>query len=133
MESKICKQCKIKKPISEYHHNGWYNKSTGKRVRLYKAECKLCANHNIKSKRSAQMTEIVVNWMCARCGYDKCINALEFHHKDPTQKEFTIGSTWTMSQVRLKSEIDKCVILCANCHRELHAGIWDLNNMQADE
>jgi len=59
---------------------------------------------------------------CERCGYDHCIDALEFHHIDPTQKDFSISSKgYTRSWSKVKEELDKCMILCANCHRELHA------------
>ena len=59
---------------------------------------------------------------CERCGYSKCIDALEFHHIDPGQKDFTISSKgYTRSWEKVRSELDKCMILCANCHRELHA------------
>ena len=59
---------------------------------------------------------------CENCGYDRCLDALEFHHKDPTQKDFSISSKgYTRSWDRVKKELDKCTILCANCHRELHA------------
>jgi 5-methylcytosine-specific restriction endonuclease McrA len=59
---------------------------------------------------------------CKECGYSKCIDALEFHHIDPDQKDFTISSKgYTRSWEKVKSELDKCIILCANCHRELHA------------
>lgn len=59
---------------------------------------------------------------CEKCGYTKCIDALEFHHIDPTKKDFTISSKgYTHSWEKVKFELDKCMILCANCHRELHA------------
>lgn len=59
---------------------------------------------------------------CEICGYDRCIEALEFHHKDPTQKDFAISSRGhSRSWERVKAELDKCVMLCANCHREVHA------------
>ena len=59
---------------------------------------------------------------CENCGYNRCLDALEFHHKDPTQKDFSISSKGhTRSWIRVKEELDKCMILCANCHRELHA------------
>ena len=59
---------------------------------------------------------------CQICGYDKCQEALEFHHLDPNEKSFQI-SGGTKSFESLKPEVDKCVLLCANCHRELHAGL----------
>ena len=60
---------------------------------------------------------------CQVCGYDKCIEALEFHHLDPRQKDFGISyKGYTRSWARVKEEVDKCALLCANCHREVHAG-----------
>ena len=56
---------------------------------------------------------------CSRCGYDKCLAALEFHHTDPTVKEGgIIGSTASLAKQR--AEAEKCILVCANCHRELH-------------
>lgn len=58
---------------------------------------------------------------CEKCGYDKCIGALEFHHIDPTKKDFGIAEKGrTMSWERTKLELDKCIMVCANCHREIH-------------
>lgn len=56
---------------------------------------------------------------CERCGYKKCIDALEFHHKNPSEKDFTIsGKSWSFE--RLKKEVDKCIMVCSNCHKEIH-------------
>lgn len=60
---------------------------------------------------------------CIKCGYAKCPNALDFHHRDPTQKEFGISMfsrNTTVLSDKIKVELDKCDILCANCHREFH-------------
>ena len=56
---------------------------------------------------------------CEYCGYNKYIGALEFHHKDPTQKDPSSLRAYKLS--RLFAEVDKCLLLCANCHREEHA------------
>ena len=59
---------------------------------------------------------------CEICGYDRCIDALEFHHRDVLQKKFGISDKgYTRSWKSVTDELDKCAILCANCHRELHA------------
>jgi hypothetical protein len=64
---------------------------------------------------------------CERCSYARCIDALEFHHIDPTQKDFNISSKgYTRSWLRVKEELDKCMIVCANCHREIHAKVSSL-------
>jgi hypothetical protein len=59
---------------------------------------------------------------CELCGYNKCNSALDFHHKDPTEKEFTIAhARLTTFNEKIKMELDKCSLLCANCHRETHS------------
>lgn len=59
---------------------------------------------------------------CERCGYKRCIEALEFHHTDPALKDFSIsGKGYTRSWDTVQKELDKCEMLCANCHREAHA------------
>lgn|SRR5574337_1117061 len=56
---------------------------------------------------------------CKNCGYNKSIRALGFHHLDASQKDFNISS-YAKSWERIKKELDKCVLLCANCHMERH-------------
>lgn len=57
---------------------------------------------------------------CEKCAYNKYIGALDFHHKDPKEKSFTIASKLLCNMEMLKYEVDKCLLLCANCHREKH-------------
>lgn len=60
--------------------------------------------------------------MCCICGYNKCSNALEFHHLDPEEKEFSFGSARAniKSWGKLVIELRKCILVCSNCHREIH-------------
>lgn len=60
---------------------------------------------------------------CSKCGYNKSIAALNFHHRDTTQKEFLVTQKLRPWSVIVK-ELQKCDLVCANCHRELHAD-WD--------
>lgn len=62
---------------------------------------------------------------CQICGYNKCIDALDFHHINQEEKEYNI-SGGTKSFERLKKEVDKCILVCSNCHREIHAGIIEI-------
>ena len=62
---------------------------------------------------------------CERCGYDKNIGALDFHHLDPKQKEFEISKVRHKSIEDIKEELDKCILLCANCHREEHCSNYE--------
>jgi 5-methylcytosine-specific restriction endonuclease McrA len=63
---------------------------------------------------------------CSKCGYDRYIGALEFHHLDPNEKDFYLSHAKMTSFEKVKSELDKCVLLCANCHREEHARLRGL-------
>lgn len=61
---------------------------------------------------------------CEKCGYNKCVGALEFHHTDPSQKDFGIANKgYTRSWEKVRLELDKCILVCANCHREIHEKI----------
>ncbi len=74
------------------------------------------------SKRRKQNKLVLVEYKggkCELCGYSKCIAALEFHHKDPKQKSFNLNGN-TIGLKKQKQEADKCLLLCANCHREVH-------------
>lgn len=61
---------------------------------------------------------------CEKCGYNKCEGALQFHHRDPKQKEFALSqinlNDTNFSIEKVYQEIDKCDLLCANCHAEEH-------------
>lgn len=60
---------------------------------------------------------------CAVCGYDRCIINLVFHHVDPSQKSFALSMNTTKSLAAYREEMKKCVLLCANCHGEIEAGL----------
>ena len=59
---------------------------------------------------------------CSKCSYSKCIDALSFHHVDPAHKDFTISKVPVTKGAfdKIKPELDKCVLLCNNCHAETH-------------
>jgi hypothetical protein len=63
---------------------------------------------------------------CEICGYRKCIRALTFHHVDPTTKRFTLASSLSRSWESLVREVGKCVLVCENCHREIHHGVTEI-------
>lgn len=63
---------------------------------------------------------------CQICGYDKCPAALDLHHIYG-KKDFGIGDKgYTRSWEVVKKELDKCILVCANCHREIEVGITQL-------
>ena len=62
---------------------------------------------------------------CQCCGYNNCAKALAFHHIDPTQKDIGFGDTRAnpKSWAKLIEELKKCILVCHNCHSEIHAGV----------
>lgn len=57
---------------------------------------------------------------CEICGYDQCIAALDFHHLNPEDKLYEVKELMTRRWELIQEEIDKCMLVCSNCHRELH-------------
>lgn len=95
----------------------------GSRIRWKCLKCETEATQKRREKIKV-MAIAYKGGKCQCCGYDKCSQALEFHHIDPTQKDFGLGAKgYTRSWEKNKEELDKCVIVCANCHREIHYNI----------
>jgi transposase len=96
--------------------------------------CKRCRMERV-SQRRRKIKRILVaeaGGCCALCGYDRCVGALHFHHLDPSTKRFHLsmqGATRSLKATR--AEMSKCVLLCANCHAEVEAGLVTLPAEQA--
>ena len=91
--------------------------------------CKKCRSGHVQ-KRRKNLKKLAVEYKggkCEKCGYNKCNRALEFHHTSPNEKDFTISRYSVLSWSKIKVELDKCILICANCHRELHDDEY-LNN-----
>lgn len=111
---------KISKTKKEYRERTGYN------TKYYQAnrEKKLTSSNGHSFLRRRAIKKQAVEYLggkCSVCGYDKCSGALDFHHIDPKLKEFSI-SRWDKKDFsdELKAELDKCILICSNCHRELH-------------
>ena len=90
----------------------------GDRIRC--AQCNVDAVNRRRRELKVKAVEYK-GGKCERCGYDKYVGALQFHHLDPAEKDFGIGHRgYTASWDKVKAELDKCAILCANCHAEEH-------------
>lgn len=88
-------------------------------------------------KNTKNKLVLAMGGCCQICGYDRCNDALEFHHLDPDKKDFHFGTVRSNPKniMILVAEAKKCVLLCANCHKEYHAGIVDIpkNHAVLDE
>ena len=113
--------------VCEICENKFETKSS---TRIYCYECSGESTRNNNETRKHQKTILrnnmkkqavkLLGGKCCICGYNKCIDALEFHHKDPSIKEFKLGSGNTMSWKEYKAEALKCMLVCSNCHKEIH-------------
>lgn len=72
----------------------------------------------------------VMGGSCVCCGYNKCEQALELHHLNPNEKDFTFSKNLNKSWESLMEELPKTVLLCANCHREVHNGLIDNSTLK---
>lgn len=92
--------------------------------------CYDCMPDGVQLTRGMFLAKIkqVRGGKCMRCGYDKCLKALEFHHLDPSQKDFTISNDRFKLQDAV-TESKKCILICSNCHKELHDGMWDESDL----
>lgn len=136
---KFCKSCQTEKPHTDFNTN----KSRKDGLQTY---CKICSRlkqkhdylTNPKRRESVaksrddnyRYNRRLVEVYKRRCGCILCNETttacLDFHHIDPSTKDIEVSILVGMSLTRLKDEIRKCVILCANCHRKVHANLISL-------
>jgi hypothetical protein len=115
---KRCPRCTRRLPPS-----GFYLRRKREGLGNLSAWCRRCYREDTGERNRAFKKKCVEykGGVCQRCEYSKYIGALEFHHRDPTQKDFGIGTkkscVWTEE---VRQELDKCDLLCSNCHKEVH-------------
>lgn len=105
-EIRICKFCN-----REFE----YNPSKGNKGWI----CNSCNANRKRHNRKLKCLSYKGN-KCEICGYDKCPAALTFHHINRETKIFSIGGSHCISWEKVKIELDKCIVICSNCHNELH-------------
>lgn len=87
-------------------------------------------SEHVKRWRKATKQRIVeaMGGKCQICSYSKCIESLALHHRNPEDKDFSFGSIRSNPKkwIKIVVELRKCVLLCNNCHGEVHAGLSDI-------
>lgn len=136
METRICRICKTKKDIDEFNFKNkakgthqrrckecdkvfqkeWYTKNKSKRIKKV-----LERNTRVRKEHREYVNSIKAKG-CVKCGYKKCLTAIDFHHLKSENKEMGIARATTQgwSIERLDKEISKCIVVCKNCHAEIH-------------
>ena len=114
---RVCRVCKEEKSLEDFtiHPNGKNGRTN---------RCKKCTNIYKKSRKDRMYQKIadyVGGFKCSRCGIERdTMTIFDFHHLDPATKDRQISKMVENSWKDVKTELDKCIILCANCHREVH-------------
>ena len=131
---RICRDCKKLKMCR------WASEFTQTGKPVYKTRCDDCHNKYLSDLRKGKRARVTsqaldrkylvkkrcVDYLgghCVRCGYDHCIKAMTFHHRDPSEKAFAVSQMLDRAWAILRAELDKCDLLCFNCHMEEHCGI----------
>jgi len=120
--SKYCPRCKTNKSIAEFH-----NRRNGKGKSTY---CKICtSNQTLERQRALKIKAIeYLGGKCMHCGITGLPVIFDFHHRNPSQKEFTIGKSGKLKSLdNVKAELDKCDLLCSNCHRLEHSRLHKIS------
>ena len=133
---KICTRCKVDKPLDEF--NKWARGKDG-----YQPACKACMNISYKASRSKKkdhynkicndrrlaltmkIRQWKEDWGCKFCN-ERFGPCLELHHIDPTTKHIDPSDAMSRSWRIFLQEAEKCVVVCANCHRKIHHGVISL-------
>lgn len=106
----------------------------------HRKRCLACQPWRSRESSGSRQGKAVMDWrrrtklkairykggQCVICGYARCVRALVFHHLDPMEKDFGVGTGHCRAWDTLRRELDKCVLLCGNCHDEVHDGVADL-------
>lgn len=115
---KICPRCHLMLSLTEYYRIASDSK--------FYSWCKSCTR-KIVVERQTKVKQQLVDYKggkCSICGYARCLGALHFHHTEPEHKDFNLSKRRsTHFNNELRRELDKCILVCANCHSEIHAGI----------
>jgi hypothetical protein len=114
----VCKKCG-----KRYEFTPGYNPVTKKRnSRNYISVCNSCHTNSKRFERKRRMIEYK-GGKCQLCGYNKCDRALVFHHLNPNIKQYRFAGNHARKWETMKLELDKCILLCQNCHCEVHEGL----------
>jgi len=126
---KTCKICKRNLPDDMFDENRHQCRDCRRKYGQQRRK----DHPEIHRKQESRRIEKVREWInslktpCIVCG-EKEVICIDFHHINPEDKKFTIGRSLGIARNKLLEEIKKCVCVCSNCHRKIHAGLININD-----
>ena len=125
VESKVCTKCKETKPLSNF----WKQTKASDGLNTW---CKSCVSIGMRNHARKRKKEAIeqLGGKCHKCSGVFHQACYDFHHKDPTEKEGGIAKllqSYALDHPKVQQELEKCILLCSNCHRELHATLFEEN------
>lgn len=134
VELKTCRMCKLNLPKDDEHFAARYDRSK----KQYQSNCRECQKdyrktHYLNNRqkyidKAKNYKDTFIQWFigykknlsCQSCGENRYW-VLDFHHKDPNGKDAEVSTLLkSCNKQKILDEISKCVVLCSNCHRDLH-------------
>jgi 5-methylcytosine-specific restriction endonuclease McrA len=113
-----CPKCEMVLPSTDFYKRRGIDYSS--------TYCKICTSDQTLNRMQRLKIQMVdyKGGSCVICGYKKYMGALEFHHLNPKEKDFNLAhmKKYTFDE-KVKKELDKCILVCSNCHREIHGKI----------
>lgn len=124
LETRTCIECR-----QEYQYTRHWSQKQVSTNLTRSPSARYCVACSTRRRRQDRKADLVrrLGGKCTICGYARSLRALDFHHLDPTSKTFTICSGDNYSWNRTLNEVEKCILLCKNCHAEEQDGILDLS------
>lgn len=120
-ERKKCNRCSLTKNKKEF-----YTRRDGSSLSSYCIQCSKLQTIDRQRKLKLRAIEYKGS-KCQICGYSSCAAAMDFHHINPQEKDFSISNLrGTTFDRRILDELDKCILLCSRCHREIESGFTRL-------
>jgi hypothetical protein len=121
---RVCKKCKVG---TEFHKGAFYCKACcNEKSRVWHSKRSNLDKRNkaVNTRMRARKQELVNRFggKCTDCGGEFSAVVYDFHHTDPTEKDFNPSYIFKMNPQRAEEELKKCVMLCSNCHRIRHYG-----------
>tara|TARA_Y100000034_G_C6879831_1_gene402961 strand:+ start:1127 stop:1789 length:663 start_codon:yes stop_codon:yes gene_type:complete len=118
MDKKKCSHCGREKKLSDFYCQRTENR--------YSSWCRECIYTKQKQRWRDRKRKVVelFGGKCSICGYKKNFGALDFHHLDPSKKEYGWGKLKEKSWNKIIVELQKCILVCRNCHAEIHWPEW---------